>query len=198
MVKSGVTRGHGLLEEYLAKKRINMANFLIPESLRFGRVLDIGCGTVPLFLMSTIFEEKYGIDPAVNSASSSEGIYLATTDIVKDAVIPFESGFFNVVTMLAVLEHIQRSRLTLALKEIRRILKPGGRFIITTPAPWSGGLLRCMALVNLVSREEIDDHKGAYSHKDITGYLEEAGFENRKIKTGYFEVFLNSWAYAEK
>jgi hypothetical protein len=59
MVKSRVTRGFGLLEEYLSKRRVNMANRLIPESLRVGGALDIGCGTVLLFLMSTIFEEKY-------------------------------------------------------------------------------------------------------------------------------------------
>ncbi|MDP2947815.1 MAG: hypothetical protein Q8N88_06895, partial [Nanoarchaeota archaeon] len=59
------TRGTGLLEKYLAKKRAHMANKLIPESLRRGRILDVGCGETPFFLLNTKFNEKYGIDPSL-------------------------------------------------------------------------------------------------------------------------------------
>ena len=44
-----VTRGFGLLEGVLAKKRASLANSLIPASLRTDRILDIGCGSIRFF-----------------------------------------------------------------------------------------------------------------------------------------------------
>jgi Methylase involved in ubiquinone/menaquinone biosynthesis len=45
--------------------------------------------------------------------------------------------------MLAVFEHIEPFKIENSLKEIYRILKPGGRFILTTPAL---GLINCLDL----------------------------------------------------
>ena len=67
--KPNYTRGGGLLEPALARYRANMANKLIPEQLRSGRILDVGCGSYPYFLSHTAFAEKYAIDqllPAEN------------------------------------------------------------------------------------------------------------------------------------
>ncbi len=54
MTKDNVTRGYGLLERFLAKKRAKMANEIIPLALRTGRILDIGCGPFPYFLLNTV------------------------------------------------------------------------------------------------------------------------------------------------
>ena len=62
-----VTRGSGYLEKFLAKKRLQMANKLIPTSFRQGKILDIGCGSYPYFLLNTPFRKKYGIDPHVST-----------------------------------------------------------------------------------------------------------------------------------
>src|SRR2546423_15607544 len=69
-----VTRGHGLLEGFLARQRVRRANSLIPESARAGRVLDIGCGTYPLFLLSTAFHERYGLDRSVPADLREPGL----------------------------------------------------------------------------------------------------------------------------
>jgi len=57
---SRVTRGNGLLEGCLARRRCARADALIPDELRAGRILDIGCGRYPLFLRTTAFREKVG------------------------------------------------------------------------------------------------------------------------------------------
>ncbi len=57
-----VTRGHGLLEGMLARRRIDMAKRLIPASHREGRILDIGHGAFPLFLSQVEAKECHGID----------------------------------------------------------------------------------------------------------------------------------------
>jgi hypothetical protein len=50
-----VTRGSGLFERFLADKRISLANKLIPDSHWQGRILDIGCGEFPYFLLNMTF-----------------------------------------------------------------------------------------------------------------------------------------------
>lgn len=194
-----VTRGYGLLENFLSKIRAKIANRKIPEKLRSGRILDIGCGKIPFFLLSTRFKERYGIDYAIENATAPryEGITLKNMDLSLRK-IPFEDDHFDAVTMLAVFEHIEPRLLVQTISEVRRVLKPGGRFILTTPCPWTDKLLRVMAKIRLVSQKEIEEHKGAYGNKAIRQTLEAAGFERDKIKLGYFEFFLNNWAYADK
>ena len=62
-----VTRGYGLLEGFLAKQRVKIANDLIPIDYRKGTVLDIGCGSYPLFLTLTEFRDKYVLDKMVQT-----------------------------------------------------------------------------------------------------------------------------------
>ena len=101
------TRGYGLLETYLAKKRAKVANKLIPSDLRTGRILDIGCGSFPYFLMNTSFQEKYGIDPEVEPDLVNNEINLLRSDIETNPRLDFEDNFFDVVSMLAVFDHLQ-------------------------------------------------------------------------------------------
>ena len=96
--------------------------------------------------------------------------------------------------MLAVFEHVRPDKLVDILKEIRRVLKSNGIFILTTPAAWTDRLLRFMAKLRLISFEEIHEHKGAYNLTVIASYLCKAGFERTEIRLGYFEMFLNNWA----
>lgn len=196
--KDTVTRGSGLLEKFLAKKRAAMANKLIPSESRTGRILDIGCGTTPFFLLHTEFNEKFGVDPAVGLSYVAEKITLIHFDVEDGGKFSFEDNFFDVVTMLAVFEHIEKDKLAGVMKEIKRVLKLGGAFIMTTPCPGTHPLLWLMARLRLVSGEELEEHKDAYGPRDIAFYLAEGGFEKEKMKFGYFEFFLNNWATAEK
>src|SRR6266487_4114917 len=94
-----VTRGDGFLEEFLARQRSRQANSLILESARNGRVLDIGCGSHPLFLLTTRFAERYGLDRVPSNDFKEQGITLINHDI-ETKRLPFEDDFFDVVTML--------------------------------------------------------------------------------------------------
>jgi SAM-dependent methyltransferase len=84
------------------------------------------------------------------------------------------------------------------LKEIKRVLKPNSVFIITTPAPWSDKLLHVMARTGLISAEEIHEHKHNLSKSKIENILVEAGFTKNKIKSGFFELYMNMWFKVEK
>ena len=196
-----MTRGSGLLEGFLARQRSRQARRLIPPSASAGRVLDIGCGSYPLFLVGSDFAEKYGLDRVSISLPDElrdAGLKLLEYDVQTGSALPFPPDHFDVVTMLAVFEHLEPPVLSRLLAEIRRVLKPGGIYVLTTPAHWTDWLLKLLGRLRLVSHEEIDEHQGSYRHSAIRSYLEEAGFSADRIRTGYFEAGMNSWATAAK
>ncbi|MGD1018000.1 MAG: class I SAM-dependent methyltransferase [Verrucomicrobiia bacterium] len=191
------TRGHGLLEPLVAKLRARQANRLIPARLRSGRILDVGCGSQPYFLSHTSFREKYAIDQ-LTPAGGGENIAFHALDLNTDPKLPYEDCFFQVVTMLAVVEHLNPSSLVQLFREIHRVLAPGGLLVATTPASWSDGLLRRMARTGLLSAEEIFEHKYAYTLPLLGWYFGIANFSMDRIRFGYFECGLNMWATAER
>ncbi len=191
---SNFTRGSGLLEGFLAKKRASKANELIGSNTREGKILDIGCGSVPYFLENTKFREKFGIDPSLESANI-KGIKLIKGDFVKGS-IDLPKNYFDIVTMLAVFEHIDNENLDPVLKNILSLLTSNGKLIITTPAPWADKLLHVMAYVGLISKEEIHEHKHNHKRKSIEEMLRQNGFRN--VKSGFFELGLNMWFIAIK
>lgn len=189
-----------MLEGFLARKRTQMANRLIPAGCQGGRILDMGCGNHPYFLMQADLAEKYGLDRLERNTLepvTDESIKLIDHD-VHELPLPFEDDYFDVVTMLAVFEHIEPRSMSDVLREIRRVLKPAGTYIITTPAPWTDFILRTMAKLGLISSEEIDEHKNMCSPKQIHAALAEVGFATENIRQGTFELGMNLWVTAEK
>jgi SAM-dependent methyltransferase len=191
------TRGKGYLEPYLARLRANRANRLIPNDLRQGRILDIGSGAYPYFLSHTYFKDKLAIEKLPKPDGITE-IDWFSLDLNKTPSLPFEDGYFSTITLLAVVEHLDPTSLVQLMIECYRTLSPGGLLILTTPSAWSDGLLKFMANLTLVSKEEIDEHKFAYTLPLIGWYFGKAGFKLTKLKFGYFELILNMWAVAQK
>lgn len=197
MDTNSYTRGSGLLEGFLAKQRAKKANSFITKELRRGKILDIGCGSYPYFLINTKFNEKFGIDPSVKqNLGNKENINLTKKSL--DDKLPYRNDQFNVVTMLAVFEHLENNKLIPILGEIKRVLSRNGILIITTPAPWSDKLLHFLARTGLISEEEIHEHKHNLSNFVIIDIMEKAGFKKENIKSGYFELGLNMWFRVEK
>ena len=196
------TRGHGLLEGFLARKRAAKANALIPPELRGGTLVDVGCGTSPTFLLSTTAGRRIGLDKLVTEeqarALAPRGVELIAYDSERDPRLPFDDASADVVTMLAVFEHIDPPRLRLLLAEIRRALRPGGAYVLTTPASWTGWILESFTRMGLLSQEEIHEHKDLYSKARIRAMLAEAGFRPEDISCGSFECGVNLWTVARK
>jgi SAM-dependent methyltransferase len=191
------TRGSGLLEPLLARARARRADRLILPQQRKGRILDIGCGSYPYFLSHTSFKEKFALDkhpPAAGIAS----IEWHQLDLNSEPKLPFKGEYFQVITLLAVVEHLNPASLVSLFKEAHRALSPGGSLILTTPAAWSDRILKGMARVNLVSEEEIHEHVYAYTLPLLGWYFGKAGFSMDKVEFGYFEFWLNLWAKATK
>jgi SAM-dependent methyltransferase len=111
---------------YLWRRRVEIA---LPHLPRRGRVLDVGCGD------RTAIEhfERQRPEPAYFGADLrdlSAGPGLVRSDCRS---LPFADGSFDCVLMLAVIEHVPDQRA--AIDEARRVLRPDGLLLVTTPNP---------------------------------------------------------------
>ena len=202
MRTSHILEGYGPLDVFLAKQRYKVARWQVKSVDKNDRILDIGCGGYPLFLTIVDFEEKYGLDKNITVGTEEnarrDGIILINHNIDDKEILPLEDDFFDVVSMLAVFEHIEPAKLVRVHKEIYRVLKPGGMYVMTTPAFWTDRLLRFLAKLHLISAISISEHKGSYSFSDISPVLRASNFEKEKMRHGYFEIFMNLWVTATK
>lgn len=85
--------------------------------------------------------------------------------------IPFPDKTFDCVVAYAVLEHIPFSELEYVMKEIRRVLKPGGHLSISR-------LPRKLAYTEFIAEiAKIPHHDKLYSYLEIKGLLNKHGFK---------------------
>ncbi len=88
-----------------------------------GRVLDLGCGATPFRPAGDAYE-VIGID------QDKDGF--VRCDFSYDHV-PFPDESFDSVTAWEVFEHLENP--FFAMREVWRVLRPGGRFLISVPNP---------------------------------------------------------------
>lgn len=195
-------RGGGRIDNWLAGLRHRLARRKLAGLTSRGRCLDIGCGHTPVFLLSLDFKSRVGIEnnmsAAGREAAARHGVEIVDCDLAQTDRLPFEDASFDAVTMLAVIEHLYPPQARRLLGEIHRVLRPGGMLAATTPAAWTDGLLRTLAALRLISREEIDDHKDLFTRRKLARLLTEAGFDPTRLRTGCFEGGMNLWVTARK
>jgi SAM-dependent methyltransferase len=115
----------------IAKEKVRRREMFLNESTP-GKLLDVGCGDGTfLNLMRGKGWQVDGIDfdpKAIQTAQKKYGLTLRHGDL-QAANLPAES--FDTVTMSHVVEHLTHP--VELLTEIRRLLKPGGQLVMTTP-----------------------------------------------------------------
>ena len=183
------------LEPILRRLRIKKIMHHIPKNCI---LCDFGCGTNAFFL-STIkssIQLGIGLDLQLQSQLDRK-IKLITCNL--DENIPLKSNTVDVVTSLAVLEHLNNPMKN--LREAYRILKKEGLLILTTPTPTptSKKILEFFAFkLGLLSINTIGEHKHYFDKKNLKEILIGAGFEEKKMEIKSFQIGLNSLVVAEK
>lgn len=108
--------GRGVMRLTRRLRAANAGKYLTADLADGGRHLDIGCGD-GYFLERSPARVRYGLD-----AKSGDSL---------ERGIGFPDDYFDVVSMLAVIEHIAEPEPVMA--EIHRVLKRSGKFVLTTP-----------------------------------------------------------------
>lgn len=164
---------------HVAKRRL-VLRFLqpfLPLTRRNTLFLDIGCGTGMMLSDLSSHGRVVGID------SSLHALYYCRKRGFRRVLaadlgspLPLRSGVAHVVTMLDVLEHLETDEF--ALHEVYRVLRPGGRFILTVPSyPWLWTYW-----------DEILGHRRRYRRSRLVRKLKTAGFQIQR--SSYFYSYL--------
>ncbi len=144
--------------------------------LRGKWVLDIGCGRGELVCEAARRgAHAVGIDYAEAALELARERLTAMEPELKERVeflradaktLPFPDGSFDRVFMLDVYEHLHPHEIDSVLKEIHRVLRPGGRLIIHTgPNTWfySLGYVIVRKLYRVLLRRELPENlRGQY------------------------------------
>jgi ubiquinone/menaquinone biosynthesis C-methylase UbiE len=100
------------------------------------RVLDLGCGVGHILTILPTSFEKVGVDYSLHSLKLARRQLDEQTGLVNASgqALPFEDSSFDLITCLEVLEHLEDDEK--AVREISRVLKPGGYLIASVPSQY--------------------------------------------------------------
>jgi SAM-dependent methyltransferase len=140
------------------------------------RILDAGCGSgrnmVELARRGTVT----GIELSATSVclARERGV----GEVIEGSVLemPFADDSFELAVSLDVVEHLEDD--AAALRELRRVVAPGGALVVTVPAYqwlWSG-------------HDVINHHHRRYTRRSLQSVAEGAGW--RQERTTYFNSLL--------
>lgn len=158
-------------------------------------VLDIGCGTENWLVRSVdrCAPGSLGVDPHLPDA-------LVGPSGVKGVVaelLPSRADSFDVVTSLAVIEHLEPDQRDEMLAAAWQLLRRRGRLVLTTPSPRAKPVLEFLAYrLRVISAHEIRDHKTYYSVNDLVALLRGRGFVVEATRT--FQFGLNQLVVARR
>jgi SAM-dependent methyltransferase len=151
------------------------------------RVLDVGFGSgLVLQELKGRFKERYGTEmsfPPFASELLKQGIKLKRAGSGK---LPFRDGYFDLVVSLDVVEHVFDP--LSFMKDLRRVLGPGGRVIVTTPnVRYFRQIFRILVqgLGPQTSGEAIGydgGHLHYFTTRDLLDLAKAAGFRNARVE----------------
>ena len=96
------------------------------------RVLDAGCGSGTMMDVLEHYGTVFGADSSSWAIASARGRGHRRVEHAMVEHLPFQTGSFDLVTCLDVIEHIPDDERALA--ELWRVTAPGGHLLITVPA----------------------------------------------------------------
>jgi SAM-dependent methyltransferase len=111
------------------------------------------------------YGEAEGVDVSEEALAFCRARGLDKVRLGAAEELPYEDGTFDLVTAFDVVEHMDDD--LAGLKEMRRVLRPGGRALLFVPA--------FMFLWGL--QDDVSHHRRRYRLPELRRVLEQAGFE---------------------
>ena len=144
------TEDYNLIAKQFSSTRRFFWRELLPliQYIRPGeKVLDLGCGNGRLFGVLKDKQVDYvGVDSAEKFVEIAQENYPEGKFQVASALnLPFSDNYFDKVYSIAVFHHIPSEEFRLLfLKEVRRVVKPGGLLLLTV---WNLNQLKSIKLI---------------------------------------------------
>jgi len=152
--------------------------------------LDFGCGPGTLIHLLRPGISAVGVDIAAPQLSYAEKHYAGLDKQfirVESSELPFEGGTFDSVSCVEVIEHLELDLTREILTEFIRVLKPGGKLIVTTPN--YGSLWPLIeAAVNRLSKVSYEEqHITKFDRVALYALLKDVGFSQIDV-TSFMSV----------
>jgi SAM-dependent methyltransferase len=140
------------------------------------RILDAGCGSGRNMIELARHGSVTGVELSRTSVEVARS--RGSGEVIEGSVIelPFERDSFELAVSLDVIEHLEDD--LGALRELRRVVVPGGLLLLTVPAYpwlWSG-------------HDEINHHHRRYTRRALQNVARQAGWD--QVRTTYFNSLL--------
>ena len=142
------------------------------------RILDVGCGTGANLLMLAEYGDAEGVDISEDALAFCRERGLDKVRLGAGEELPYEDATFDLVTAFDVVEHMDDD--LAGLREMRRVLRPGGRVLLFVPT--------FMFLWGL--QDDVSHHRRRYRLPELRRVLEEAGFEIERTTYANITFFL--------
>lgn len=141
------------VDRLLQRWRMARARPWVPAG---ARVLDIGCHEGEfLRALGDAIGPSVGFDPLA-PAFQSPRYQLVPQSFPANSPLPDES--FDVAALLATLEHLPEQQPV--VDEIYRLLRGGGRVIVTVPARRVDGILDLLLRIGVIDGMSLEEHHG--------------------------------------
>ena len=149
-----------------------------------GLMLDVGCGEgrhifgvmqdYPMMKCIGIDMDKASLNKAEEGYEYFKSISNAGAEFFIGSAysLPFESDSFNLIVCSEVLEHLHEYND--AIKEIHRVLKPGGKFYASVPASWPEKI--CWHL-SVEYQNQPGGHLRIFNQNNLVDEIEGEGFK---------------------
>jgi SAM-dependent methyltransferase len=129
------------------------------------KILDVGCGTGANLEMLSQFGRAEGVDVSAEALEFCRERGLRQVKQGAAEALPYEKDSFDLVTGLDVVEHLDDD--VAGLKEMRRVLRPGGEVVLFVPA--------FMFLWGV--QDDISNHRRRYTMAGLKAVVSKAGLE---------------------
>jgi ubiquinone/menaquinone biosynthesis C-methylase UbiE len=166
-----------------------------------GKVLEIGTGSgYGIEIISPVADEFVTVDKFETSAlekiKGHDNVKFIQMNIPP--LVGLEDNSFDFAISFQVIEHIKKDHDF--IKEIHRVLKPGGKFIVTTPNktmsisrnPWHIREYKIEELTSMLGKYYSSvDSKGVFGNETVMKYYEQN--KTSVNKTMRFDIFNFQW-----
>lgn len=174
------------LDRLLQRIRIRkVAPYIKPGA----RLLDVGCADGALARLVAGLD-YVGIDPEAPVEASAPRCRFVR-DVFPGVGLPSPERF-DVITALAVLEHVPQEAQAAFAQACARHLVSGGRLLLTVPSKWVDPILDVLMKVHVIDGMETEQHYG-FDAASTRGVFEPHGFRlevHQRFELGLNHLFV--------